>query len=138
MPHVQRIHVSADDIDELGHVSNLVYLRWVQQAAASHSAALGLGLDAYLGRGAAFVVRRHSIDYLRPAFLGEWLEVETRVVAFTAATSERRTVIRRVDDGAVIARVATLWAWLDLERNQPGRIPEDVRTRFPVEHDPGE
>ena len=30
------IHVKGEDIDELGHVNNVVYLRWVQEVASAH------------------------------------------------------------------------------------------------------
>ena len=30
------ITVEASDIDELGHVNNVVYLRWVQEIATAH------------------------------------------------------------------------------------------------------
>ena len=35
------ITATAADIDELGHVSNLVYLRWVLDVAMAHSRAVG-------------------------------------------------------------------------------------------------
>ena len=31
-----RIQIQPDDIDELGHVNNVVYLRWVQDVATAH------------------------------------------------------------------------------------------------------
>ncbi len=136
MPYVLRIPVSPSDIDELAHVGNVVYLRWVQEAAMAHSRAVGLGLDHYLARGAAFVVTRHEIDYLRPALAGDEVEVETRVAAITTATSERRTAIRRARDGELLARAVTRWAYVDLATGRPARIPEDVRARFPVEPAP--
>jgi acyl-CoA thioesterase FadM len=49
---------SAEDIDELGHVSNIAYVRWLQDAATRHSAAVGLELADYLRLGGVFVVRR--------------------------------------------------------------------------------
>lgn len=30
------LHVNADDIDTMGHVNNIVYLRWVQDVATAH------------------------------------------------------------------------------------------------------
>ena len=136
MPFVHTITVAEADIDQLGHASNLVYLRWVLEAAVAHSASLGLDGPAYLARGQSFVVRRHEIDYLRPAQLGDRLAVETRVATMTAATSLRRTRILREADGAELCRAATDWAYLDLARGRAVRIPEDVRSRFPLEPDP--
>ena len=138
MPFVHQVTVAAGDIDQLGHASNLVYLRWVLEAAVAHSTSLGLDGPAYLARGQSFVVRRHEIDYLRPALLGELLVLETRVATMTAATSLRRTRILRAGDGAELCRAATDWAYFDLARGRAVRIPEDVRSRFPLEPDPVE
>lgn len=133
MPYVLRIAVAPADIDELNHVGNVVYLRWVQEAAMAHSVAVGLGMDEYLARGAAFVVTRHEIDYLRPAVAGDQVEVETRVCAITTATSERRTAVRRARDGELLARAVTRWAYVELASGRPARIPPDVRARFPID-----
>jgi len=37
MPHTLRFRVEPSDVDELQHVNNLVYLRWVQEVALAHS-----------------------------------------------------------------------------------------------------
>jgi acyl-CoA thioester hydrolase len=128
--HVHRLIAAADDIDELGHVSNVVYVRWVLLAALGHSAAVGWGPDQYRDLGATFVVRRHEIDYLLPVFAGDAIELETRVDWWKGATSLRRTSIRRAADGAEVARGATLWAFVDMQVGRPRRIPESVRKAF--------
>jgi acyl-CoA thioester hydrolase len=133
VPFTLRVRVAPEDVDELNHVNNLVYLRWVQDAAVAHSDAVGLGLNAYLERKAAFVIRRHEIDYLRPALAGDEVDVQTQVAAVGPATAERRTEIRRASDGAVLARAMTLWAYMDLSNGRPVRIPADINARFPLE-----
>jgi acyl-CoA thioester hydrolase len=133
MPYTVRTQVQPADIDELGHASNVVYLRWTQDAAVQHSQAMGLGMAEYVARGAVFVVRRHVVDYLRPAMLGDELDVTTQVSATTPATAERSTTIRRVADGAVLAKAHTVWAYVDLARARPARIPAEVLQKFPIE-----
>ncbi|HWE24299.1 MAG TPA: thioesterase family protein [Myxococcales bacterium] len=135
MPHRLLVEVRREDIDELGHASNLVYLRWVLEAALAHSTAVGLDQAAYLSRGEVWVVRRHEVEYVRPAMAGEQLAVDTRVVSMGAANSVRRTAITRVSDGALLCRASTDWVFVDVARGRPRRIPEDVRARFPIEPD---
>ena len=135
MPYRHLVEVRPEDIDELGHASNLVYLRWVLEAALAHSTALGLDQAAYLARREVWVVRSHEIHYLRPALAGERLVVETRVASMAAASSIRRTRILRAEGGAELCHASTDWAFLDLDRGRPRRIPPDIRTRFPIEPD---
>ena len=131
MPFLLRVRAMPADIDGLGHVSNLVYLRWVLEAALAHSTAKGLDERAYVSRGQGWVVRRHEIDYLRAAFAGDELTVETRVATVLAASSTRRTRILR--EGELLARAATDWAYVDYRTGRPMRIPEDVKARFELE-----
>ena len=133
MPFVHETRVAPGDIDELGHAGNLVYLRWLQEAALAHSTHLGLDQAAYLKMGQVWVVRRHEIVYLRPAFEGDALRVETRVTTMGAASSERRTRILKIADGSALAEAVTDWAFVDIARGRPVRIPEQIRSRFPLE-----
>jgi acyl-CoA thioester hydrolase len=118
------------DIDELAHVSNLVYVRWVQEVAQAHSAAVGWDHPQYRELGSVFVVRRHQIDYVLPVLEGEEVELVTWIAWWRGASSERRTVVRRLRDGAVVARAATLWAFVDFATGRPRRIPKEVAAAF--------
>lgn len=119
---------SPDDVDELGHVSNLVYLRWVLDAARAHSRAVGWDFDAYRRLGAVWVVRHHEIDYLQPAFGGDRLQIVTWVESWAAASSVRRTRIER--DGRELAHAATQWVFVALDGGRPRRIPAEMRNAF--------
>ena len=44
-PHRVGLQVDPADIDAYGHVNNAIYLRWLDIAAWSHSAALGLSVE---------------------------------------------------------------------------------------------
>jgi len=133
MPFVLQTQVRPEDIDELGHASNLVYLRWVLEAAVAHSSAVGLGPAEYLVRGQVFVVRRHEIEYFRAAMPGDALAIETRVTSFQGATSDRLTTIRRAADETVLACARTRWALVTHATGRPLRIPDDIQARLPLE-----
>lgn len=122
------IAAMAADIDELGHVSNLVYLRWVLEVAMAHSRALGWDHPQYRAHGAVFVVRRHEIDYVAQVREGEQLIAETWVDDWRQASCIRRTELRRGDQ--VVARAATTWAFISLTTGRPQRIPDELRALF--------
>src|SRR4029079_15216346 len=122
------IHPVPDDIDELGHGSNLVYLRWVGEVAMAHSRARGWDYAHYRALGAVFMVRRHEIDYVAQVTLGQELRGETWVDSWRAASCIRKTKLLR--DGAVVARAATTWAMIGLASGRPQRIPEQLLAAF--------
>jgi len=126
----QRVVVADGDIDELGHASNISYLRWIQLVAKGHSERVGWSYERYLELGAVFVVRRHEVDYLRPAMPGDELELRTWVEGWRAATSVRQTRIVRASDGAELARGCTTWALVAVDGGRPTRIPAEVRQAF--------
>ena len=122
------ITVAAPDIDELGHVSNLVYLRWVLDVAMAHSRSLGWDHPEYRALGSVFVVRRHEIDYLGQVTAGQTLSAETWVESWKLASCIRRTELWR--DGQVVARAATTWAMISFASGRPTKIPDDLRAKF--------
>ena len=130
------VHVVGDDeIDAvIGHVNNLAYLKWMQSAAMSHSAAQGWPTEAYQQLGAGWVVRSHQIEYLRPAFAGDEIVVRTWVADLKKVTSLRRyEIVRgRTDSETVLARAATDWAFIHFATHQPRRIPPQVAAAFEI------
>jgi acyl-CoA thioester hydrolase len=127
--HRWRLTVAATALDHNDHVNNVVYLGWVQAAATQHAELAGC-TALTRAAGATWVVREHRLRYLRAAFAGDELEVSTWVATMQRFNSLRRTEIRRVDDGALLVRAATDWAFLDRATAKPRRIPEDVAAAF--------
>lgn len=123
------LRVQPADIDELGHVNNLVYLRWVQEAAIAHWTARTTAEER---AALIWVVVRHEIDYKRPAMPDEELAVTTWVGVASRRTYERHTEIARASDGAVLAKARTLWVPLDPRTMRVIEVSAEVRARFSV------
>ncbi|MEZ4365109.1 MAG: acyl-CoA thioesterase [Kofleriaceae bacterium] len=121
---------TAAEVDELEHVGNQVYLRWVLDVAQAHSDACGYPLAAYRSLGAVFVVRRHELDYLAPVRGGDDVVVRTWVERWKAASCVRRTTVTRSDGGQVALQAATTWALVAWPGGRPQRIPEALRAAF--------
>jgi acyl-CoA thioester hydrolase len=126
----QTFSVPEDAIDELGHVSNLKYLAWMQNIAIQHSAARGWPVERYLENGAVWVVRSHFITYVRPAFAGETITLRTWVAEFRQRSSSRRYLVTRED--RVLAEAETVWVYVDRQSGRPRIIPDQLRTAFEV------
>jgi acyl-CoA thioester hydrolase len=121
---------AASDIDEVNHVSNLVYLRWIQDVAVAHSSALGWPFERYRSYGAVFVVRRHEIDYVAPVLIEQAVRVETWVESLKAVSCIRRTEMFRVSDQQLVCRGSTQWAFVSFIDGKPQRIPAEVVRDF--------
>lgn len=124
VPFKTDIQVLPEDIDDLGHVNNVVYVRWAQEVASRHwSRYAGDLAEQYL-----WVVLRHELDYRRPAFLNDTLIGETWISSFHGVKSVRRVNIVRGDD--ILCEVNTTWCLLDRITRRPTRIPQALAVLF--------
>src|SRR5450631_1473800 len=82
-PFVASLAVAPADIDAYQHVNNSVYVTWFDRAAWEHSAALGLPIEQCLELDRGMAVLRSVITYLRPALLGDIVDVATWLLPFT-------------------------------------------------------
>lgn len=137
MPAIYEHHcnVKPTDIDQLGHVNNLVYLSWMIDAAVAHSKVQGWSQKEYQQIGFGWVVRSHNIEYLQPAFLENEIVVRTWVSDFRRIRSTRQYRIVRRNDGLLLATANTDWVWVSYTTWQPGRIPDQVVKSFEVVSD---
>ena len=121
------ITVGPGDIDELGHVNNVVYLRWVQDAAVAHWTAIAPAADQ---QRLLWVVVRHEIDYKQPAFLGDPIIAKTWVGNARRIKFERHTEILRARDRAVLARALTFWCPIDTHTGKLTNVSAEVKALF--------
>ena len=126
-PFTRDFTSSPEDIDELGHVNNAVWVRWIQDMATAHWSATAARehVDAFI-----WVVTRHEIDYRGNVALGEtvtgrtWIEKPPR-----GATFDRRVEFVN-DAGKVIVSANTTWAMLDRATGRLMRVPMEVAAPF--------
>jgi acyl-CoA thioester hydrolase len=117
--------VKAEDIDAQGHVNNVVYLQWIQDVAVAHW--LSRATDEQKSE-IAWVVMRHEIDYLRPAFENEEIAVATWVGEPQGAKWERFTEIRR--DEKTLVKAKSIWVALDKQTLRPRRVTMEIKNTF--------
>ena len=127
------IAVEPVDIDQLGHVNNVTYLRWVQEAAVAHWTAAAPATDQ---AKLLWVVVRHEIDYKQPAFLGDRIIARTWVGSASRIRFERFTELLRARDRSVLAKSLTLWCPIDSRTGKPVGVSPEVRACFSVEASP--
>jgi acyl-CoA thioester hydrolase len=124
-----RIEVAPADIDVLGHVNNIVYLRWVQDIAIAHWTTAASAADQ---ERIFWVVVRHEIDYKQSARLGDGIVARTWVGSATRIKFERHTELLRASDGVLLAKARTLWCPMDRATGKPTSVSAEVRAAFSV------
>jgi acyl-CoA thioester hydrolase len=122
-----QITATAADIDELGHVNNAVWVRWIQDLATAHWDAVAPPEHraAYI-----WVVTRHEIDYLRFVLPGETVTGRTWVPEPPRGARFDRHMEFVGEDGKPRVRAKTTWAILDKATGRPLRVPAEVAAPF--------
>jgi acyl-CoA thioester hydrolase len=125
---IQRFPVDGADIDELGHVNNIVYLRYAQDIATAH---WRVRASAESVANYVWVVMRHEVDYRAPLMLGDEVEVRTWVdEAPRGATWARFVEIYKAGADRPSAQIKSNWALLDMETRRVRRVPAEIVERF--------
>src|ERR1044072_667473 len=73
--------VRFSDCDPMGHLNNARYIDYMLNAREDHlKQAYQIDLLEYHKQGIAWVVRRHDIQYVRPAFYNETVCIQSRLI----------------------------------------------------------
>ena len=141
-PHVLAVDVGPQHIDLMQHVNNVHYLQWLENVAWDHSVVLGMSQQDYTRLGHGMVVRRHELDYVAPALLGDRVLLATWITGLDRLSLHRRYQFVRESDGATLFRGATHFVCVEIESGRVRRMPAEfsevyARALAPAERAPG-
>jgi acyl-CoA thioester hydrolase len=134
----RRFRVRHYELDFLGHLNNAVDIRLMQEAAIEASTEAGYSPQWYRDQGTGWVIRRLQIRYYTQALYGDELEITTWVSDMKRVSSHREYRITRLSDGASVARARVNWVYIDLDNNQPTRVPQEFKDAFRPAGEPEE
>jgi acyl-CoA thioester hydrolase len=116
-----------EHIDQMGHVNNAVWVRWMETIATAHWDAVA---PAEHRAAYAWVVARHEIDYRGNIRAGESVVAETFIPAGPSGARFDRRVDFRNADGKVIVSARTTWVMIDRATARILRVPAAVAEPF--------
>ncbi len=130
--YTAHVTVRHDELDRFGRLHPAVYLRYLAHAAVEASTAAGYD-GAWYGRaGAMWLIRRSTLDVVRPARAGERLAIRTWVEDFRRVRSHRRYVVHGAD-GTPVLEALTDWVYVDADSGRPRRVPRELEAAFGFE-----
>jgi acyl-CoA thioester hydrolase len=121
--HTQK--VKSNEIDDLNHVNNVVYLQWINDVSILHWNAMA---TKEIKQKYIWVAIRHEIDYLQPAFLNETINIKTWIETLKGVKSIRHVEIYR--DKTLLAKSKTTWCLLDAKTNKITRVTKEMEELF--------
>ena len=136
LTYLRRFRVRHYECDAYGHLNNVNYLRYMQEATIEASAAAGYDTARYAALGYHWLVRETEIEYLHPLVYGDTVEVKTWVADFRRVRSRRAYELRSLATGELSARGMTDWVYLNTATGEPAIIPGEMILAFVPEGAP--
>ncbi|MFO1034361.1 MAG: tol-pal system-associated acyl-CoA thioesterase [Hyphomicrobiales bacterium] len=125
--HSLSLRVYYEDTDFSGNVYHANYLKFCERARSDFLRVAGIDQNAMFAGGEAFVVRRMTCDFLRPARFDDLLTVET---APTEIAGARFELAQRVLRGGEALFTASVTVALIDGRGRPRRLAATMVEKF--------
>ncbi len=126
----KEVVIQSEHLDEMNHVNNVHYVQWMQDVATGHSAVNGWPAERYLAEGGAWFARRHTIEYLHPAVLGDTIIVETWLAEMKNVSCLRKYRFYRKSDMKVVAEAETKWGFVNITTGRPTKVFPEMMADF--------
>jgi thioesterase-3 len=128
-PSITDIKVRGYHLDLFGHVNNARFLEFLEEARWEFVEGT-MDLTEWQKRGIGFSIVNININYKRPAFMGETIEVRTSMAKLgkTSGTVHQKIVLKGTETLIVDADVT--FVMVDINKNKPIPLDGDIRAAF--------
>ncbi|RLD29438.1 MAG: acyl-CoA thioesterase [Bacteroidetes bacterium] len=121
------ITVTKDDLDELNHVNNVRYVKWVNDVAKEHwlqNASKDLCEEYF------WVLLSHKIQYKNSALLNDIVKLKTYVIKTDGITSTRIVEMYHNKSQKLLIISETKWCLMSYKTLRPTRINSEIANLF--------
>lgn len=121
------ITVSTKDLDELNHVNNVRYVKWVNDIAKEH---WKQNTTKDIRDNYFWVVISHFIEYKSSALLDDIIKLKTYIIKTEGAKSTRIVEMYNAKTEKLIAKSETIWCLINSKSLRPSRITQKMTSLF--------
>jgi YbgC/YbaW family acyl-CoA thioester hydrolase len=129
-PYRSQRSVRWQDLDAGGVVNNPVYLDYCSDCGFDCTAHFGWTVARQFETGIGVFFKSLQIDYLAPARPNDALQITAWLSGVKRISGTRHFLIKRVSDGAPLARMNGVIVCVDLKTSAPVRWPDAVLADF--------
>jgi len=121
------IEVRGYELDSYGHVNHAIYVSYLEHARWKMLEQEGIGLEHFKKWSRWPVIAGLEIQYQKPAFLGDRLDVRTEVVEVGRTSFTFSQTIHRAGQPVVQAKVRAV---MINEHGRPASMPDEMKSRW--------
>lgn len=122
------LEIRTFEIDFAGHVSNIVYVQWLEIARTTLLDAVDLPIARLMEEGLAPIVARTEIEYRRPLVLGDPVRIALAITKMRSLSAFMEFEISSASEVAATAR--QLGLFVSTATGKPRRLGPEIRARF--------
>lgn len=121
------ITVVQDDLDELNHVNNMRYIKWVNEIAKSNWEQIA---TATIKDSFFWVLLSHYIEYKQAAYLNDTILLRTYVTKTEGVKSTRIVEVYNKSTSKLLAKSETNWCLINKKTQKPARVTTEINNLF--------
>ena len=129
--HTSLFRVRQYECDAYGHLNNVNYVRYLQEAIVEADAAAGYTLARPSAAGWRWQTRRLDIEYLRPVRYGDTVELQVSAPGGAAGFVRRVCEFRLAGSGDLVAQAVVEAVPVDAASGQPVELPQTLSDEQP-------
>jgi acyl-CoA thioester hydrolase len=122
---VYRQTVAWGDMDAIGHVSNVLYYRYIESARVDY-----LNRIDAIGQGLSAVIASNSCRYLRPVYFPDVLEIGVQVVEVRNSGFRMNYVLYSTQQQQIVATGDAIAVMVDAKTMGKAALPAALRQRI--------
>jgi acyl-CoA thioester hydrolase len=125
----RNLDVYSFHIDNMGHVSNIVFIQWMEILRIALLEEVGLPLAEIAARGFGPVLVETQVSYRQQVRLGDKITGEIWLTELKGASATMAIQFAN-QDGLVVATGTQRGLFMEFESQRPKRLLPDERERF--------
>ncbi|MFD2824565.1 acyl-CoA thioesterase [Lacinutrix iliipiscaria] len=122
-PFQHTVIVSHDDLDDLNHVNNIRYLKWIEDIARAHWKQIA---SEEIYNSYYWIVRQHLVDYKASAHLHDEVIITTKFLNCNGARAKSIIEMHNNSTGKLLLQAETVWCLMAVQTKRPTRVTEEI------------
>jgi acyl-CoA thioester hydrolase len=125
--HLESFRVRSYECDLYGHVNNVIYLHYLQEASLAFSSAAGYPADRYAALGLEWWPSRIDFEYLIPLRYGDIVDVTVRPDAISGPALQQSFEYHNRQSGDLVAKGSMLATLQNAQGSPLKNMPPEIQ-----------
>jgi len=124
MEHVKTYTIAERDIDELGHMNYLQYVKHFELARFEWFTKIGINFDQMLAKQLGLVLLKFDTEYAKEVRLGDTVEIHTKLLKVGTKSFTIEQIMYH--EGTISSKTNIIMTIMDLQTRKAIPVPSEI------------